>query len=688
MNKRFYCCIRHPGIIIMLFLIYSLCIPLNAADTKTLIVRDYSAITSIEGNTALIVKGDNPLYKDTDFDDRNWNRTSIPSSWTGLYPEWTGICWYRIHIVFPDTQPRQAIGVELGIIIATDEAYFNGERIGRSGEMSDIRKSAYDKKRIYEIPAVLIKPSQDNILAVKVQGLFPAYNGIWKGNLRIAPLRELQRRTYFSEVTEMIFVVVYLVFVAYFLLLFFSRTKEKSNLHFALFCLVMSCYFVLRTQLKHHAGIDFYWAKKCEYLLLPLLVMQGLEFIRTYFDHKRSSIIYVYYSMTAASFLIILFTGSYQLWKSVNHYIIQPSWVIGIGILFYILAAESKKRNKDAISMLIGFSLLLIIVINDVMIDRLIYSFYRLDNFGFFFIIVSIAVIINRRFVQIHSQLEDLTMHLEEKVQSRTLELEEFNTRLTNSSRYIFELNDRYINDFKLASKVQMGLIPAAQSNAYWQSAVFFRPSALVSGDFYDMYPLDNETLGVTIADASGHGVASALVTMITKPVFLQQMKNRNDEHLGQVMEAINAELCEEIGDIDNFLSAVIVLLGKNSITISNAGHPPALMRLPDGTVRQFVSSGSYLGVPVLITPYSADSADAPDETLLLLFSDSLIESRNDSNEEFGLLRVLRIMEEKNRDAEELIQDLTTALFAFTGSPALDDDITILAFKKIKSPAL
>lgn len=107
----------------------------------------------------LIQKGDDPAYSKLEFPDESWKIISLPSKWNvAAFPGWNGICWYRIHIVFPAELPFKAVGISLGIISDVDETYFNGKLIGKNGSFTDKSGHAYDKDRIYEIPAWLIRP--------------------------------------------------------------------------------------------------------------------------------------------------------------------------------------------------------------------------------------------------------------------------------------------------------------------------------------------------------------------------------------------------------------------------------------------------------------------------------------------------------------------------------------------------
>lgn len=373
-------------------------------------------------NVVLIQKGDNREYKEIDFDDSLWKVISLPSDWDDLYKDYNGVCWYRIHIHFPEFLPGKSIGISLGIITDADEVYFNEKLIGTSGQIEPVQKSAYDKLRIYEIPASIIRPGADNLLAMRIKGLFSYQNGPYFGDFRIDTFEALQKGFYIREFFDMFFIITYVIVSIYFLLFFLRRTRDKENLLFSLFSSGMAVYFFLRTQLKYFLGIEFFILKKVEYLVLCWLVLFIIEFLVFYFKKKHTVFHYIYWGCTLISFFTIVFTKDYVFWDKFNQFFMIPSWVLGVVLGIWIIVSRLKK-DIDARLMIIPFLLLLCTFTNDILVNMGVYSFTRLTNYGFLFLISSIAIILSNRFVRLHYEVEDLNINLEKKVDARTGEL-------------------------------------------------------------------------------------------------------------------------------------------------------------------------------------------------------------------------------------------------------------------------
>ncbi len=666
-------------IILLLSLSFCWLPPHAAAERPILHLDDYRETVSLNGREVfLIQKGDDLTYARPKYDDSGWRTIALPSHWNDLYPDHNGVCWYRLHIRFPDHLPEKGWGIRLGTITDSDEVFFNGEKIGGAGSIDDDLDSAYDKKRYYEIPTKLIRPGEDNVLAVRIRGKYPSSNGSYTGMIRLQEFGQIVEDILLSELFKTMFIVIYLVFFVFFLSFYLNRTQDRENLYFALFVLAVSLYFFFRTQLKYILGMDFYVTKRLEYIVLFTTVPLMLEFLRSYFNHRRHILYLIFYAVHGIGIIFVLFSGRYIYWTWFNHNIIQPAWLLlGVPSIFYILIRNVRK-SVGARAILASMGVLILTLINDVLVDRNVYAFMRIFNYGFLAFIGSMALSLNNRFIRLHNEVEDLNLHLEEKVRQRTGELELAHADLS----WLYEMNQR---DLRLASRVQEELKPKPVQNRYWSYSVLFRPASTISGDFYDFYNLDDKTLGMVLADVSGHGIASALITMIAKPIFFQAMKNNSEIPLREILLTSNRQLNETIGQIDNYLTAVLVRFTHHHVHIVNAAHPPVLYQSRKyKKIVSVESSGSFLGIEDLPMDHKSVRIRVSKDDRILFYTDSLVESRNREGEEFGLQRVLRIMESEDGDPEDLTGKLWSELRDFTGEDRLKDDLTIICARREK----
>lgn len=365
-------------------------------------------------NAVLIKRGDNPEYKNLVLDDSDWKVISLPSNWSLLFPEWKGICWYRIHIRFNEELPDNSLGIRLGIISDVDEVFFNGHLIGKSGAFPPERSSAYDRKRIYEIPTNLIIPKGDNVIAIRVAGLFDYENGPYKGKFEIAYFQDLQREHLSKEFLDVIFVIIYLFVGIYFGLIFIRGSVDREYLFFSLFTLSSAVYLFLRTQIKYLVSDNFLALKRIEYLVLFVIPLLMMEYLTFFFKRRHSIIHYIYYGFVSISLLSVIATSDVCFWNRILFFLVEPSWVIPILFGLYVSIKDFKKE-ADAKYILAAFPIIYVIFINDVLVDRGVFNFIRLSNYGFLIVIIGSVFIMRKRFLRLYHEVEDLKIKKSQK---------------------------------------------------------------------------------------------------------------------------------------------------------------------------------------------------------------------------------------------------------------------------------
>lgn len=134
--------------------------------------------------------GDDLQWRERGFDEAGWKPVRVPAFWeTQGFRNYDGFGWYRVRFQVPANLPDRNLVLLLGRIDDFDEAYLNGERIGKTGKMprrpGDARESDdFMKLRAYTIPPGLLLPGQENVLAVRVFDRF-LHGGIYDGPIGI-----------------------------------------------------------------------------------------------------------------------------------------------------------------------------------------------------------------------------------------------------------------------------------------------------------------------------------------------------------------------------------------------------------------------------------------------------------------------------------------------------------------------
>jgi len=245
----------------------------------------------------------------------------------------------------------------------------------------------------------------------------------------------------------------------------------------------------------------------------------------------------------------------------------------------------------------------------------------------------------------------------------------------------------RLDHDLEIARDIQRILLPSeAPAIDGFQISGINVPARLVSGDYFDYIRVDDERLGVAIADVSGKGVPASLIMAICRSV-LRAEAARNPSP-ADVLRKVNRQLYPDIKE-DMFISLAYLILDhhRDSITLARAGHDaPLLYKQQSQTVTPVKSPGMVVGIDSgnvfdRLTVDFAISLERDD--CLVLYTDGVTETLNAEEDEFGLDRVIQAVRARANDgAQAIVKKIIQDVRDFTGSLPQNDDITLIAIRK------
>ncbi len=176
------------------------------------------------------------------------------------------------------------------------------------------------------------------------------------------------------------------------------------------------------------------------------------------------------------------------------------------------------------------------------------------------------------------------------------------NTSGTEAQSNEIAIHEDTANQLKMAGEVQRNFLPQQLPNSnITKWAAIWRPAEWVSGDIYDVTRLDEQHIGFYIADAVGHSMPAALLTMFLKQAIVMRQTKGNDYRIFGPLEVIgnlNRKMVEQELNGCLFATCCYCLLNTRTLQLSytRAGHPyPVLIR--DGKVEQLENTGGLLGV-------------------------------------------------------------------------------------------
>jgi sigma-B regulation protein RsbU (phosphoserine phosphatase) len=202
-----------------------------------------------------------------------------------------------------------------------------------------------------------------------------------------------------------------------------------------------------------------------------------------------------------------------------------------------------------------------------------------------------------------------------------------------------------------------------------------------LSGDLFGWRSESSGNLTLWLVDVSGHGVRSGFAAVVMK-LLLAEMDP------GLPLTDIPRQLEKRFETVRNsedsrFLYATGVFLriaDDGGIDYVSAGHPPLLLCRKDGLVESFDATGT----PMALIPgqaWEGAATDLAEGDTLLLYSDGLIELRNDAGEEFGEERVADVLRRAG-PSPKIADNLVRAIEEFHDLERLDDDLSLIVLQR------
>ena len=245
----------------------------------------------------------------------------------------------------------------------------------------------------------------------------------------------------------------------------------------------------------------------------------------------------------------------------------------------------------------------------------------------------------------------------------------------------------RLDHDLEIARDIQRILLPAeAPAINGFQISGLNVPARQVSGDYFDYIQVDDERLGVAIADVSGKGVPASLIMAICRSV-LRAEAARNPSP-ADVLRKVNRQLYPDIKE-DMFISMAYLILDhqRDGVTLARAGHDaPLLYKRASQSVTPLKSPGMVVGIDSgnVFDRLTTDFAVPLErDDCLVLYTDGVTEALNSDGDEFGIDRMIQTVRASATDgAQTIVKRIIEDVRNFTGSLPQNDDITLIAIRK------
>jgi sigma-B regulation protein RsbU (phosphoserine phosphatase) len=245
----------------------------------------------------------------------------------------------------------------------------------------------------------------------------------------------------------------------------------------------------------------------------------------------------------------------------------------------------------------------------------------------------------------------------------------------------IRQQRDDYERDLILAAQVQQQVLPKPPIVPGLELAAAMQTARLLGGDYYDFFPISDDTVDIVIADVSGKGAAASLL-MPSLAVVLR-LRARELSGPAAIIKDLDGVL-KQITSPSTFVTMFYARFNSTHRTLQYAcgGHnPPLIVRTQTNETLLLEEAGPIVGI-LPGAQFSDTVVSLQQGDILTLFTDGVTEQENESDEQFSLDRLKDLIISKETDsAAEIVADITEAVSSFAGTKEQEDDLTIVVAK-------
>lgn len=235
-------------------------------------------------------------------------------------------------------------------------------------------------------------------------------------------------------------------------------------------------------------------------------------------------------------------------------------------------------------------------------------------------------------------------------------------------------------HDWLLACSVQERFMRSpARDNCRLDSSAGCRQVRALGGDCYDFARLGDDRIAMLVGDASGKGVAAALM-MASVQASLRTAAQFTGNNLAALFRAANDYACAS-SLADRYATLFYGVLNRAALTLRyvNAGHNPPAVVHGDGSVDWLEPSGAPVGLFPNET-WREEIIHLHPGDLVLAYTDGVIEASSPSGQEWGIQGLLQAAEpHRMQSADEIVRSILDSMDAFSGGIQTDDaTVTVL----------
>ena len=285
-------------------------------------------------------------------------------------------------------------------------------------------------------------------------------------------------------------------------------------------------------------------------------------------------------------------------------------------------------------------------------------------------------------------QVVNTDIHTGDEIEELAVAFEDMNRDLIgyiDENTRITAEKERIDTELNLATNIQAGMLPdkfpAFPDRKDFDIYASMDPAKEVGGDFYDFFLIDENKLGIIMADVSGKGIPAALFMMSSK-ILLKSYTLMNKSPKA-ALEEVNSQICGSNPE-EMFVTVWLGVLDLKTgvLTAANAGHEKPALKQPDGSFELYKDKHGIMVGYMDGVRYKEYELKLEKGAKLFLYTDGVPEATNADQKLFGndrLIDALRSAED--RTPKEILEAVDAAVNEFVGDAPQFDDLTMLCIQ-------
>ena len=265
---------------------------------------------------------------------------------------------------------------------------------------------------------------------------------------------------------------------------------------------------------------------------------------------------------------------------------------------------------------------------------------------------------------------------------------------LEERDRVIRRKNEQMETDLRMATELQQALMPnvypsfSAEPNQSSPGLRFYHrylPASMMSGDFFHIARLSEDTAGICICDVMGHGVRAALITAMLRALIETHAAEAADP--GRFLTELNGEFTKILRQTGTLVFATVLYcvinIRERDARVARAGHPPPLHVRRTACEVEPVASGEGSSGPAMgLVPnaqFNTCAVKLAPGDFLLFFTDGVIEVEDKEERDFGIKGLRQsIQSNLSQPTESLLEAIISDVYRFADSTVLTDDACLV----------